>query len=276
VNFYKRFMADYARKTSRLTLAQHGAYTLLLDEVYATEKPLPADVNDLYRICRAMTKDEQNAVRTVAELYFPVNEDGVRTNPRACLELKLAEPAIEAARLNGGKGGRPRSKPEPEPNKNPVGFEVENPVGLQEETELVPNRKAPHSLEEYKEAKASSSTSLPDCPHEEIIDLYAKALPMLAQPRKSLWRDGKNAPALKARWRWVLTAKHESGRRAGQRIATTRDEALVWFERFFEYVAKSDFLTGKTDWACNLGWLVNQSNFEKVLSGQYENKEVAA
>jgi hypothetical protein len=158
-----------------------------------------------------------------------------------------------------------------------VGFETENPVGLQDATQPVFPDLTPQSLEEYQEAKASLSALQPDCPHEEIIDLFAKLLPTLAQPRKSLWRTGKNAPALRARWRWVLSAKHESGRRAGEPMATGRDEAIAWFERFFGYVSKSDFLTGKSGaWACDLGWLVNQSNFEKVLSGVYENKELAA
>ena len=269
MNFYKRFMSDYARKTARLTLAQHGAYTLLLDEVYTTEQPLPGDVNELYRICRAMTKDEQSAVRIVADLYFPVSEDGVRHNPRASVELTLAAPAMEAARLNGSKGGRPR--------KEPIEFSNDNPVGFQEVTQTEPRTKAPHSLEEYKEAKASTSTSLPDCPHESIIEIYAKNLPSLALPRKSLWRQGKNAPALKARWRWVLTEKYETGKRAGERMATTEAEALAWFDRFFEYVANSDFLTGKSgNFTCDLGWLVNQANFEKILTGKNENKRAAA
>lgn len=263
-------MSDYAKKTARLTLAQHGAYTLLLDEVYITEQPLPSDVTELYRICRAMTKDEQSAVRVVADLYFKIDADGLRHNPRASIELHLAAPAMEAARLNGAKGGRPR--------KEPIEYSNNNPVGFQDATQTEPRTKAPHSLEEYKEAKASSSgSSIPDCPHEEIIDLFAKTLPELAQPRKSLWRQGKNAPTLKARWRWVLSAKHEHGKRAGERMASSGDDALAWFERFFGYVAKSDFLTGKSgNWACDLGWLINQSNFEKVLSGIYENKEVAA
>ena len=87
MNFYKRFPADYGRKTARLTLAQHGAYTLLLDEVYSTEAPLPAAFDELYRICRAMSKQEQEAVRTVAELFFPICSDGMRRNPRATEEI---------------------------------------------------------------------------------------------------------------------------------------------------------------------------------------------
>ena len=50
-----------------------------------------------------------------------------------------------------------------------------------------------------------------------------------------------------------------------------------FFDRFFAYVAKSDFLTGRDGkWqGCDLGWLVKAENFAKVISGNYENKEAA-
>lgn len=289
MNFYKRYMADYARKTSRLTLAQHGAYTLLLDEIYSTEQPLSSDVQELYRVCRAMTRDEQAAVRFVADTYFPISENGSRYNPRASIEMNLAASVIEAARFNGSKGGRPKKetqeKPSGFPKNNPMGFQDETKKETQEKPNGEPSGFETEKLlsisEEYQEAKASLSKSsispqLPDCPHEDIIDLFAKMLPSLPQPRKSLWRKGKNAPALKARWRWVLTEKYESGERSGKRMASTKNEALDWFGRFFDYVGKSDFLIGKSGtWKCDLAWLVNQANFEKVLSGVYENKVAA-
>lgn len=122
-----------------------------------------------------------------------------------------------------------------------------------------------------------SSASLPPCPHESLIDLYAKSLPALPQPRKSLWRSGKNEAAMRARWRWVMTECYETGERAGQRMATTTAEGLAWFDRYFTYVSKSDFLTGRNDKfsACDLGWLVKADNFAKVLSGNYDNRVAA-
>lgn len=269
MNFYKRFMADYAKKTARLTLAQHGAYTLLLDELYTTEEALPVEYTELYRICRAMTKPEQEAVKFVAETYFPIGTDGLRNNQRAAEELHLAAPAMEAARLNGKKGGRPQTEP--------TGVETNNPVGFINGTDWGRNVKAPHSSEVIQEDKSSSSAKLPDCPHDHLIDLFSKHLPELPQPRKSLWATGKNAPALKSRWRWVMTAKYETGERAGTRMATTTEEGLAWFDRFFAYVSKSDWLTGKTSsWSADLGWLSNAANFEKVLQGNYENQKAAA
>ncbi|MBL7090810.1 hypothetical protein [Acidovorax sp.] len=76
-----------------------------------------------------------------------------------------------------------------------------------------------------------------------------------------------------------MTAKHERGERKGERLATTADEGKAWFTRYFEYVADSDFLSGKNGkfQSCDLGWLVTAANFEKVLSGKYhhEQREVA-
>ena len=108
MNYYERYCGDYQRDTAHLSLAEHGAYTMLLDAYFSVEKPLPKDLSSLYRVCRAMTRFEQQAVKVVAEQFFPVSEvDGLRHNHRADREIAKARPKIEAARINGRKGGRP-------------------------------------------------------------------------------------------------------------------------------------------------------------------------
>ncbi|MBA4143293.1 MAG: YdaU family protein [Nitrosospira sp.] len=108
MNYYERYCGDYQRDTAHLSLAEHGVYTMLLDTYFSVEKPLPTDFSSLYRVCRAMTRLEQQAVKAVAEQFFPVSEvDGLRHNHRADREIAKARPKIEAARLNGRKGGRP-------------------------------------------------------------------------------------------------------------------------------------------------------------------------
>ena len=108
MNYYERYCGDYQRDTAHLSLAEHGAYTMLLDTYFSVEKPLARELPSLYRVCRAMTRIEQQAVKTVAEQFFPVSEiDGLRHNQRADREIAKARPKIEAARINGRKGGRP-------------------------------------------------------------------------------------------------------------------------------------------------------------------------
>lgn len=141
-----------------------------------------------------------------------------------------------------------------------------------------------------KEAKASLSASakptdgetddgVPPCPFDKLIDSYKKHLPELPDVRRSLFAGGKNGKAMRSRWRWVLTAKHERGPRIGERLAESAQDGVAWFDRYFAYVADSDFLTGKSGafTGCDLGWLVNAANFEKVLSGKYhaEKREAA-
>ncbi len=139
---------------------------------------------------------------------------------------------------------------------------------------LIPDSLIPDPL---TEAKASSSSAKPDalppCPHAELIDLFGQHLPMLPQPKVEAW-SGARAKALQTRWRWVLTAK----KRDGTRYATNRNEALAWFSRYFNFVARSDFLSGRDGkWTgCDLGWLANETNFAKVIQGNYDNRELEA
>lgn len=141
MNFYPRFPGDYAKKTARLSLAEHGAYALLLDEVYSTEEPLPADVEELCRICRAITKDERSAVIKVADKFFPIGPDGLRHNERSEEEIALARPKIDAAKKNGKKGGRPPKITQQETQEKPNGFQDKNPLGSPQETQ---SQSSPH------------------------------------------------------------------------------------------------------------------------------------
>lgn len=122
-----------------------------------------------------------------------------------------------------------------------------------------------------KGAKApSSAAKLPPCPHQAILTLFAEKLPSLTQPKPELWRGSTGEEALRARWKWVMTAKKKD---KVTRYATTEAEGLDWFGRYFDYVEKSDFLMARTgDFTCTLQWLAKSENFTKVVQGNYVNK----
>lgn len=124
-----------------------------------------------------------------------------------------------------------------------------------------------------KGAKAPSSAAKPPtCPHAEILKLFGEVLPSLTQPKPELWRGSTAEEALRARWKWVMTAK----KRTGERYATTEAEGLDWFRRYFAFIEKSDFLMARTgDFTCTLQWLVKAENFNKVVQGNYVNKAAA-
>lgn len=138
----------------------------------------------------------------------------------------------------------------------------------------VPLDKDKDTDKEIKEPNGSSlpaTPATPACPHIRLIELFGEHLPALPQPKPEMWQ-GKSADAMRARWKWLLTAK----RKNGKRYATTADEGIAWMSRFFEYVSKSDFLMGRSgDFQCTLQWLVKADNFSKVVQGNYENREAA-
>ena len=268
MNFYKHYIGDFQRDTSHLSLTERGAYLALIHHYYATELPLPADHAALCRIAGAFTKPEREAVKAVMS-FFTLVDSGLMHN-RIEAELHKAG-EISTTNRDIAVAREAKRRAEKDAHKEHEAYTKRDPNVPRIEHELSTPQTPDTRLN-----TSSSEAGLPDCPHEDLIDLFAKCLPTLAQPRKSLWRKGKNAPALKARWRWVLTESHETGERAGQRLATNREEGLAWFERFFNFVGGSDFLTGvSSSWSCDLGWLVKAENFEKVLQGNYTNKGTA-
>ncbi len=105
--FYKHFIGDYQRDTGHLSILEHGAYRLLMDACYATEKPLPADERRIFRLLRATEPDEHEAIRTVLAEFWELGTDGW-TNKRATEEIaaqrERSEKARESARIRHGKG----------------------------------------------------------------------------------------------------------------------------------------------------------------------------
>lgn len=85
-HWYPRYSGDYRAKTAGLSLVQHGAYTLLLDEYYNTGKPLDANASILHRICSALAPEEQEAINFILARFFVLTDKGY-TNKRAEEEL---------------------------------------------------------------------------------------------------------------------------------------------------------------------------------------------
>lgn len=105
------------RDTGHLSLAEHGAYGMLLDHYYSSMRPLPASLDALCRLCRAMSKPEQAAVKSVAEQFFPIGDDGLRHNHRADIEITKWLERAEQNRERGKLGGRPKANPTGNPEK---------------------------------------------------------------------------------------------------------------------------------------------------------------
>ncbi len=128
MNWQKFYMGDYARDTGHLTLIEHGAYRMLLDHYYSTERALPPDQATLHRITRAARKADRAAVERVVEQFFPIGEDGLRHNKRADAEISKHAVQVESNRRTGKLGGRPR-KTESVTDREPNRLLEENRMG---------------------------------------------------------------------------------------------------------------------------------------------------
>ena len=107
MNFYKRFIGDYQRDTGHLSMIEHGAYALLLDAFYASEKPLPIDGQRLYRLTMAVSDEDRAAVDYVLESFWRETGDGW-VNSRALEEIDKAREfnAAQRARVEKRWNGR--------------------------------------------------------------------------------------------------------------------------------------------------------------------------
>lgn len=76
MNFYKHYIGDFQRDTGHLSLTERGAYLALIHHYYATEKPLPNNLDALCRIAGAVSPIERKAVKAVIE-FFEVVDSGL-------------------------------------------------------------------------------------------------------------------------------------------------------------------------------------------------------
>ena len=112
-------------------------------------------------------------------------------------------------------------------------------------------------------ANAGGGTKVPPCPHEDIIELYHKHLPMGRQVKLELW-EGQRKARLQTRWREKKERQH-----------------LGWWDDLFTHVAASAFLTGRAyrpghePFLVNLDWILKPDNMAKIIEGEY-NREKAA
>ena len=112
-----------------------------------------------------------------------------------------------------------------------------------------------------------AASSLPTCPHQELLALWAEQLPFARQPVPTLWAGTSRAQNMAARWR----AGFGPSKPDGSPFYTTREEGLDWWRRFFGYIAGNEFLTAGHRWF-DLPWVVKKTNFIKILERNYEDE----
>jgi uncharacterized protein YdaU (DUF1376 family) len=253
MHYYKRNLGDYAKKAGRLTMLQHGAYTLLIDSCY--DREVFPTLEQALEWTWASTEAEVEAVKFVLSRFFVLDKDGCYVQDRILQELlhyhknadtnkRIADEREAKRKENSTK--RVQSVDEPPPNHKP----------------LTTNHK-PIDIDAYA---SLSAEALPTCPHQDILLLYKKHLPHLTQPR--VW-EGNRQVVLKSRW--IQASKPSNYSPEGYK---TKEDGLRWWDSFFGYIANDSslangFKTKDRTWLPDLEWITNATNFAKIIDGKY-------
>lgn len=253
MHYYKRNIGDYHKKAGRLTLLQHGVYTVLMDAIYDREKfPTKEEAIDW---TWASTPEEIQAVEFVLRKFF-TNGDGRYTQKRIEEEIESYTLFCEQQAEKGRKGGRPKANGlENKPNGlNNKPSESRNKAKQSLTTNHKPLTTNHSNITASDDAVVKTSSKSPPCPYQQIADLYHEKLPML--PKVVKLTDARKK-AIRARWKGDA-------------------DNLEFWSDYFEYVAKSKFLTGRVDpppgrkqFLADIDFLIRESTIIKTQEGKY-------
>jgi uncharacterized protein YdaU (DUF1376 family) len=245
--FYQFNIGDYQSHTSHLSDLEDLAYRRMLDWCYLHERPLPKNLEQIARLIRMPTHCE--CIATVLQEYFKEQKDGF-VSDRVLFEISRTKEKAEKARSSARKRWDANALPtQSESNAIPIYQDTNIPI---------PKDEIRHPLD-------TSRHRLP-CQHQKVIDLYHQLLPN--HQKVEVWHKTRQG-LLKTRWAEI---EDEIFKEKG---SVTEEEVLDWWTRFFGYIGKSKFLTGKTftkerrPFMADLEWIVRPTNFTKIIERKY-------
>lgn len=134
MNYYQHHIGDYDSATAHLSLVEDAIYSRLIRLYYRTEKPLPADINQVARLIRVTKNSEKVFVERVLSEFFSLTDSGW-IQKRCDEEISDYHRKVDTNKANGSKGGRPKKQTQTVNSENP---EKTQPVILGYENETQP------------------------------------------------------------------------------------------------------------------------------------------
>lgn len=252
MHYYQFNIGDYKSHTEHLSDTEDLIFRRLLDWYYLHETPIPLDLTEVSRQIRMRSHTESIAV--VLQEFFDRTENGW-INHRANAEILKAgdksQKASESAKARWNKAKDANALP-----AQSEGNATHNTLHITQDTEHI-----------IKEGKPSlSGSAFPPCPYGKLLNLWGKHLPHLTQPRS--W-EGTRQTNMKQRW--IQAGKPSAYSPEGYK---TVDDGIKWWDSFFAYIANDTTLAngfegkGRT-WRPDLEWVVNATNFQKIIDGKY-------
>ena len=239
MHYFKRNIGDYHKKAGRLSMLEHGAYTLLIDACYDRER-FPT-IDDALDWSWARTDEEVGAVKFVLAKFF-ILEGDIYKQSRIQDEIdkyhsnSATNKRIALEREEKKRTKRERSVNEAAPNQEP---RTNKPLTINQE-------KKNNTSKEIRKSKNQLLLS-----EQKIVDLFHAHLPELPKVIK-------------------LTENRKRQINALSKKDLPNEPAWIIF---FEIISSSDFLMGRAgDWKCNFDWIIKPANALKISEGNYTNK----
>lgn len=243
------YIGDYLSDTMHLTTEQHGAYLLIIMAYWKNGGELPGAA--IQAITRLQGDAWSNA-QAVLSMMFSIEENGNWRHERIERELVDAGKKKDGATAKAKAGAAARwAKAKQPANNDAPGNPSSNAPSI---TQALPEQ-CPSPSPSNNKIKSSCNQAAPDnakapaVPFQKIMDAYCQALPNLPQPQAM---TEKRKTALRGIWREFEKCRADD-----------------FWQRYFAYVGKSDFLVGMR--GIGIDWLINKANFYKVIEGNYHH-----
>jgi uncharacterized protein YdaU (DUF1376 family) len=243
--YFPMYPTDFEAKTSHLTMAEDGAYNRLLRICWMTPGcTMPTDEAWIMRRSRAHTDAEKDTVRAVLAEFFTAS-DGRYSNAKLMRVFVASNESHEKRKSAGSKGGKAKVLGKKDKASS-------NAVAKPKQPEPEP--------EPYIKEDTNVSLSLSPPPIDSIaqaVSAYNETADRTGWPKVQ-----KLSPARRSA---ISGRLKECGGVEGWEFALAKAEA-------------SPFLTGQTSkpFCASFDFLTKQSNFTKLMEGNYDPRNPAA
>jgi uncharacterized protein YdaU (DUF1376 family) len=215
MHYYKRNIGDYAKKAGRLSMLEHGAYTLLIDACYDRERfPTEQEAIDW---AWARTEAEVDAVRFVLSRFFAL-VDGVYVQERIRDEVSAYTRNAE----NNARIAREREEKRTKRSRSVDG-------ACSSVNEATPNQEPLTTNQEPKDTKPRKPRRQPDgC--LSVDDLVAEGVdPQVAKDWMRARKDKGAKTLTQTAWEGVKAEAIKAGLRPGDAV---RESAKCGWQGF--------------------------------------------
>lgn len=218
----------------------------------------------------AMSGEEPELSGTAALAFFFIKQDIIR-------DLQKYERICERNRVNGKNGGAPtgnRNASKSESTRN----NPNNPVGSKS-TQINPKQPKTTQINPNDNDNDNDNDNEDDndvyISSDKSSDISTESDALSPTPQIDLKQLAKFFNSeMRIHQALIPEIRTISGQRKTHTLARIREHGKDTFARMIRIASTNDFLNGKNDrgWIANYDWLVNPSNFVKVIEGNYSSR----